>query len=64
MTTQLKQEKDLFDKIDFGVRRGAAHALIEHKKAGKSIAVSRNGKIIKIPPEKIVIPEEFKDDFK
>ena len=64
MAVQSKQERDLFEKIDLGVRRGAARALTEHKKAGKSIAVSRNGKIIRIPPEEIKIPKEFQENVK
>ncbi len=60
-TTQSIKKKDLFEKIDYGVRRGAAYALAKHKKAGKSIVVCRDGKIVHIPPEEIEIPEEFKD---
>jgi hypothetical protein len=60
MATNNNIENDLFAKIDFGVKRGVARALAEHKKAGKSIVISQNGKIIKIPPEKIDIPDEFK----
>jgi|GEM_PF-1348243 len=58
---QSTQEKDLLERIDYGVRRGAAYALAQHKKAGKSVVISRNGKIVHIPPEEIEIPEEFKD---
>ena len=54
-------EKTLSEKIDFGIRLGAARAKAEHKRAGKSIVVWQNGEIIKIPPEAIEIPEEFKD---
>ena len=61
MSIQSLQEKDLFEKIDFGVRLGAARAKAEHKKAGRSIAVWQDGKVVKIPPEKIEIAEEFKD---
>lgn len=61
MKFQSANEKDLFDKIDFGVRLGAARARAAHKKAGRSIAISQNGKVVRIPPEQIEIPEEFKD---
>ncbi len=62
MTTQTKRNsKEILDKIDYGVRLGAARALAEHKKDGRSIAVWKDGKVIQISPEEIVIPEEFKD---
>jgi hypothetical protein len=54
------QKKDLFERIDRGIRYGIAKELLRHKKAGTSIVISENGKIIKIPPEKIKIPKEFK----
>lgn len=59
MSGQNEIEDDLFKKIDFGVKRGVARALAEHKKAGKYIVISENGKIVKIPPEDIEIPKEF-----
>jgi len=46
---------DLFKRIDLGVKRGAAKALEEHKKAGRSIVIWQDGKIVKIPPEKILV---------
>lgn len=61
MNTKVAQEKDLFEKIDFGVRLGAARAQAEHKKTGRSIAVWKNSKVTRVPPEQIEIPEEFKD---
>jgi hypothetical protein len=48
-------EKDLSERIDLGVRRGVARALAEHKKAGHSIYVWKDGKIVEIPPEKIQV---------
>ncbi len=64
MTMKMKTKTntiDLFSKIDYGVHRGAAQALAEHKKAGSSIAVWKDGKVVKIPADKIVVPKEFKD---
>ncbi len=61
MNAHSPKTKNLFDKIDFGVRRGAARALAKHKKAGKSIAIWKDGKVVLVPPEEIEIPEEFKD---
>lgn len=60
MTVQTRRNsKEILDTIDYGVRLGAARALAEHKKAGRSIAVWKDGKVVKVPPEEIVIPEEF-----
>lgn len=53
--------KDLSERIDLGVRRGVARALAAHKKAGRSIVIMRGKKIVKIPAEKIEIPEEFRE---
>ncbi len=57
-----KTEQDgdiLSKKIDLGVRRGAARALAEHKKAGRPIYVWRDGRVVKIPPEDIVVPDDI-----
>lgn len=51
----------LAERIDYGVRRGAARALARHKKNGVPIAVWKDGKVVQIQPQDIVIPEEFKD---
>lgn len=61
MKVQPANEKDLFEKIDYGMRLGAARARAAHKKAGRSIVVWQDGKVVRIPPEQIEIPEEFKD---
>ena len=52
-------DDDLFDRIDYGVRLGAARAIARHKKAGRSISVWKDGKVVRIPPEEIELPEEF-----
>ncbi len=61
MSAQQRNSKEILDKIDFGVRRGAARALARHKKAGQSISIWKDGKVVLVPPEQIEIPEEFKD---
>ncbi len=61
MSEALRNSKEILEKIDFGVRRGAARALAKHKKAGQSIAIWKDGKVVLVPPEEIEIPEEFKD---
>jgi len=55
---KLKADEDLYERILRGMRKGVAKALKEHKKAGRSITIWRNGRVVKIPPEKIVIREE------
>lgn len=52
-------EKDLFARIDLGIRRGVAQALAEHKQSGQSISVWENGRVVEIPPEKIQVPEKY-----
>lgn len=49
--------KSTLDKIDYGVRLGATQALSEHKKAGRSIAVWKDGKVVQVPPQEIRIDE-------
>lgn len=53
---------NLFEKIKLGVRRGAAHALAEHKKTGRSIAVWKDGQVVWIPAEDIKVNEELLKD--
>ena len=48
-----KEEYQLLKNIDIGVKQGVAKAIAKHKAAGHSIAIWRDGKIVKIPPEEI-----------
>jgi len=43
------------EKIDIGVRKGAAKARAEHKKAGRSIYIWQDGKVVEVPPERIPV---------
>ncbi|MBI4726675.1 hypothetical protein HY768_05555 [candidate division TA06 bacterium] len=45
------------DAIDIGVRFGVARALAEHKKAGRPIAICKNGKVVEIPARNIRVPK-------
>lgn len=54
-------EIDYVKRMMIGVRRGVSVALDRHKKLGQYIVVSRNGKIVRIPPEDIVVPP-YPDD--
>ncbi|MBL7647777.1 MAG: hypothetical protein JNK74_16465 [Candidatus Hydrogenedentes bacterium] len=42
-----------------GMRIGVQRALAEHKRMGRSIVVERDGQIVEIPPEDIVVADEF-----
>lgn len=37
-------------------------ALREHKRAGVPAATIRDGKVVLVPPEEIVIPDEYEDE--
>lgn len=55
-----KEKKlSLLDKIDLGVHRGVARAIAEHKKAGCSIVVLQDGRVVKIPADKIQVDEKL-----
>lgn len=56
-----KQKNDFCKNLAIGVRRGAIQALKKHKREGWPIAVSQNGKVVLIPPEDIIIPDENVD---
>ena len=56
---KLPGKNDSFVEIvDFYVKLGAVRARYEHKKNGRSIFVSKNGKVVEVPPEDITIPED------
>lgn len=61
MNLNSNKDFNLSERIDYGVRKGVAKALLEHKLTGHSIVVWKNGKIVEIPAEQIEIPEEFRD---
>lgn len=51
-----KKKIDIVDRFEIGVRLGAAKALDKHKRMGWPIVVWRDGEIVKVPPEDIVVP--------
>jgi hypothetical protein len=53
----ITNERELHERIDIGIKKGVARAINEHKKAGRSITIWQNGKVEKIPPEKIGVKE-------
>ena len=56
------KKDDLFERIDLGVRQGVARALADHKKAGRSIHVWQDGKIVEIPAKKIKVDKKLLED--
>jgi hypothetical protein len=62
MSTDIKLTKRLF--IDHGKRiekvlqRGVNHALLIHKRLGNPIATWKDGRVVIVPPEEIVIPPD------
>ncbi len=48
--------------IERALRKGTRDALRMHKAAGNPIAVGRDGKVVWIPPEEIVIPDDEEQD--
>ena len=49
-------------EIEAAMKRGVRDALRRHKLLGESIAVSRDGKVVIVPAEEIVVPELPEDD--
>jgi isoaspartyl peptidase/L-asparaginase-like protein (Ntn-hydrolase superfamily) len=47
-------------KIDSALRNAVQQALLQHKKAGNPVAEWRDGKVILIKPEDIVVEEKQK----
>ena len=49
-----KEFTEFLQKIDAGVKAGAALALDEHRRMGRSIAIWQNGKIVTLTGEEIL----------
>jgi hypothetical protein len=43
-------------RAEMALKEAVADAIAEHKRMGRSIVVWRDGKVVKIPPEEIVVP--------
>ena len=54
----MKNKHDVLNIIDKGIHLAARETLIAHKKAGRSIVIWRDGKVIKIPANDIQIPKQ------
>jgi hypothetical protein len=44
-------------RAEMALNEAVAMAIAEHKRAGRSIVVWRAGKVVKISPEEIIVPE-------
>ena len=47
----------LSEKIDLGIKKAITKAIQEHKQLNHSIYVEINGKVVKIPSNKIKVPK-------
>jgi hypothetical protein len=54
---KMTPSRKLAENIGKGIRAGVKKALLEHKKAGRSIVVWENGKVKKIPASKIKVED-------
>jgi hypothetical protein len=57
-----KIRKDVRDlplkvKAEMALKEAVAEAIAEHKRRGNPIALWRDGKVVVIPPEEIVVPK-------
>ena len=43
-------------RAEMALKEAVAEAIAEHKRMGRSIVVWKDGKVVKIPPEEIVVP--------
>jgi len=61
MKTESKIPKDFCvsqaKEIEAIFRKAVRHALLEHKRAGNSIAAWQDGKVVIIPPEEIPVED-------
>ncbi|MBM4045787.1 MAG: hypothetical protein FJ279_11785 [Planctomycetes bacterium] len=48
---------DLIRKADAALRKAVADVVREHKRRGESLTVWRDGKVVEIPPEELVVRE-------
>lgn len=62
MKQEISISEDLFfthgKEIEGIFRHAVREALLRHKKLGESIAVWRDGKVVILSPDEIVLPEE------
>jgi hypothetical protein len=49
------------EKVDAAFRRAVNHALMMNKRLGNPIATWKDGKVVIVPPEEIVLSSEVSD---
>ncbi len=55
---------DQAEAIELILQEGVRQALLIHKRLGNSIAIWKDGKVVIVPPEEIIISPEFFDSEK
>jgi hypothetical protein len=43
-------------RAEMALKEAVADAIAEHKRMGRPIVIWRDGKVVKVPPEEIVVP--------
>lgn len=54
-------EAEVMERIDKGIRRAVARALLKHKKEGWPIVIWRDGKVVEIPANEILVDQQEAD---
>ena len=65
MSTDIKLTKRLFldygNEIEKALQQAVNHALLIHKRLGNPIATWKDGQVVIVPPEEIVIPPDVSE---
>ena len=65
MSTEIKESKpplsDFGKDIEKVLQRAVNHALLMHKRLGNPIATWKDGEVVIVPPEEIVISSEISE---
>jgi hypothetical protein len=54
---RVREEVSLRVKAEMALKEAVAEAIAEHKRRGRPIVVWRNGKVVLVPPDEIVVPD-------
>jgi hypothetical protein len=57
LTKEALKDIPLNARAEMALKEAVADAIAEHKRMGRSIVVWRDGKVVKIPPEEIEVPD-------
>ncbi|HMJ25099.1 MAG TPA: hypothetical protein VK475_04700 [Pyrinomonadaceae bacterium] len=58
MSTDTSRLVDFGKEIEEVLQRAVRHALLMHKRLGNPIATWKDGKVVIVPPEEIIIPTD------